>query len=69
MMASELGMSIAAPMPCTARAAINWATVGEIPHHTDPSAKMPAPITKTRRRPNRSPAAPPINIREATQSV
>jgi hypothetical protein len=52
MSASEHGIRSAAPMPCIARAIINWVTLGEKAHHTEAMAKMAMPMTKTRRRPN-----------------
>jgi hypothetical protein len=52
-----------------ARAEINCATLDDHPHQTDAAAKMPVPVTNTRRRPKRSPAAPPISSSAASESV
>ena len=57
------GVSRAAPIPWTARPAISSWTVGARPQAMEARAKMATPIRKTRRRPNRSPAAPPIRTR------
>ena len=57
------GVSRAAPTPCTARAPIRAWTVGDSPQAIEARVKSPTPIRKTRRRPNRSPAAPPIKTR------
>src|SRR6202035_1523061 len=43
-----------------ARAKINCAMLGDKPHQIDAAAKIAMPTTKMRRRPNRSPAAPPV---------
>ena len=58
--ASAPGVSRAAPIPCAARPAINSCAVGASPQAMDDRANRPTPIRNTRRRPNRSPAAPPI---------
>ncbi|MNI48610.1 hypothetical protein D3C73_1031820 [compost metagenome] len=57
------GVSSAAPIPCKARPPISISTVGARPQAMDARAKMLTPIRKTRRRPNRSPAAPPMSTR------
>ena len=69
MIASEHGIRRAAPMPCTARAAMSCVTLGLTAHHTEAAAKMVTPMTNTRRRPKWSPAAPPTRMSAATQSV
>ena len=62
MIARLLGTSSAPPIPCTARAAISTPAPGAIAQATDAAVKTATPIAKTRRRPNRSPAAPPTRI-------
>ena len=69
MIASEHGINSAAPTPWMARARINCATVGDRPHQIDAAAKIAMPTTKMRRRPNRSPAAPPVKTNADRQSV
>src|SRR5438874_9518165 len=69
MMARLPGTSNAAPTPCTARATISCRTPTANPHHADAAAKMTTPTRNTRRRPNRSPAAPPTNKRAARKSA
>src|SRR5436309_9168287 len=61
MIAKLPGTSNAAPTPWIARAAMSWRTLPARPHHTDAVANSATPITNTRRRPNRSPAAPPTS--------
>ena len=41
---------------------------GAAPHSSDAAAKQTVPITNTRRRPNRSPSAPPNRISDASAS-
>src|SRR6202034_2999288 len=67
--ASEHGTSNAAPAPRTARAAISAGTPPANAHATDATANTVTPITKTRRRPNWSPAAPPTSSRADMDSV
>ena len=69
MMASEPGVSSAPPMPCSARAAISTPMLGARPHSADESANQVTPMRNTRRRPNRSPSAPPSRISPARVSV
>ena len=45
------GMSMAAPNPCTARAAMSCDGSGAAPHQSEPAAKRTMPKAKTRRRP------------------
>ena len=63
------GVSSAPPMPCKARAATSVSMLGAIPHSSDATANQVTPMTKTRRRPNRSPRDPPSRINEASVSV
>src|SRR5580704_10211383 len=51
------------------RARINWKTSGDRPHQIDMTAKIAMPVTKMRRRPNKSPAAPPVRTNAERQSV
>src|SRR5271169_5048019 len=51
------------------RARINWVMFGERPHQTDAAAKTVVPKTNMRRRPKRSPAAPPAKRNAERQSV
>src|ERR1700683_723702 len=51
------------------RARINWKTSGDRPHQIDMTAKIATPVTKIRRRPNKSPAAPPVSTNAERQSV
>src|ERR1700727_1668142 len=69
MIASEQGISSAAPTPWIARATISWVTFGEKPHHNEAAAKITTPLTNIRRRPKRSPAAPPVKRNAERQSV
>ena len=55
--ASASGMTIAAPTPCTVRAAISAPAPGASAHAAEPAANTPRPTAKTRRLPNRSPTA------------
>ena len=63
------GVSSAPPTPCSARAAISSGAVGASPQSSDASANQTTPITKTRRRPYRSPSEPPSRISDASVSV
>ena len=60
---SAAGVIDAAPIPCSARAAINIAPDGASPPSSDASANTATPATKTRRLPSRSAALPPSNNR------
>ncbi len=62
------GVSSAPPMPCSTRAMISVSGLGARPHSSDATANHVVPITKTRRRPNRSPSDPPSRIRLASES-
>jgi hypothetical protein len=67
--ARDPGVSSAPPMPCNARAAISISAFGASPHMTDASVNHTTPTTNTRRRPNRSPSAPPSRISPARVSM
>ena len=69
MSANEHGINIAAPVPWIARAKISWVMFGERPHESDAVVKIAVPTRKIRRRPKRSPAAPPVNRNAERQSV
>ena len=62
------GVSSAPPTPCSTRAAISTSGFGASPHSSEASANQIVPITKIRRRPNRSPSEPPSRIRLASES-
>ena len=62
------GVSSAAPTPCRTRAATSTSMLGAAPHSSEAAANHTVPITKTRRRPYRSPSAPPRRISEASAS-
>ena len=49
-------------------AATSTSMLGATPHSSDAAANHTVPITKTRRRPRRSPSAPPRRISEASAS-
>jgi hypothetical protein len=53
------GVIVAAPTPCTARAAISVAPEDASPHAKDASVKTPTPMSSIRRRPSRSANRPP----------
>jgi hypothetical protein len=59
MIASVAGEMIAAPSPCTARAAIRTPIEPESPQASDATEKSATPNMNTRRRPSRSAARPP----------
>ena len=66
---SVSGVTIAAPAPCSARAAISAPVVGASAAAADAKVKRARPMTNMRRRPNRSPSAAPVNSRTAKVSV
>ena len=66
---SVSGVTIAAPAPCSARAAISAPVVGASAATAEATVKMPRPITNMRRRPKRSPSAAPVSSRTANVSV
>ena len=61
------GVRSAPPMPCSTRAAISTSAFGASPHNRDARANQTVPMTKTRRRPRRSPSDPPIRMSEAIE--
>jgi hypothetical protein len=63
------GVSSAPPTPCSIRAATRASTFGANPHSTLATANQTVPITKIRRRPNRSPSDPPSRMRAARVRV
>ena len=63
------GTRSAAPKPWTARAAISQPTVGARAQASEASANTTVPVSNSRRRPNRSPAAPPTRISEPRKRV
>src|SRR5438034_1065544 len=58
-------MTIAAPVPCTARAKISVPTLGARAAPTDATVKTPKPTQNIRRLPNRSPRAAPVSNEHA----
>ncbi len=62
------GVSSAAPTPWSTRAPMSTSTLGAAPHNSEAAANHTVPITNTRRRPYRSPSAPPRRINEASAS-
>ena len=65
MSVSVSGMTIAAPVPCTTRAAMRVPTSGERAAAAEAAVKMPMPTVNIRRRPKRSPSAAPVNSMHA----
>jgi hypothetical protein len=63
MIESALGVMIAAPMPCTARAVIRAPGDQASPQTSEASVKAATPTMNTRRRPSRSAARPPSRSR------
>ncbi len=61
-------MSDAAPMPWRVRAAISRSGDVASAHRAEARVKTPMPITKTRRRPNRSPRATAMRMNVANDS-
>ena len=66
---SVSGVTIAAPAPWSARAAISAPVVGASAASAEATVKMPRPITNIRRRPKRSPSAAPVSSSTANVSV
>ena len=66
---SVSGVTIAAPTPWIARAAISADVVGASAAAADAAVNSARPITNMRRRPNRSPSAAPVSSRTAYDSV
>ena len=63
------GAMMAAPSPCTARAAISAPVPGASAAAADAVVNSTRPATKTRRRPKRSPSAAPVSRKTAKASV
>ncbi len=63
------GVSSAAPMPCSARAAIRNSEVGATAQSRDASANQMTPVTKIRLRPYLSPSEPASSSSPARVSV
>ena len=59
----------AAPNPCSARQTISTRGLGANAQSSDAATKTAMPEPNTRRKPKRSPAAPPIRISEAMSSM
>jgi hypothetical protein len=68
-MATLPGISRAAPTPCNARAAMRIGALGAIPQRREVTANQTTPMTKTHRRPYRSPSAPATRSRPARVRV
>ena len=66
---SVSGKTIAAPAPCTARAAISMAVSGDRAAAALAAVKTASPMTNIRRRPKRSPSAAPVRSSTANVSV
>lgn len=66
---SVSGITIAAPAPCTARAAISAPTVGASAAPADAAVKTARPTQNIRRRPNRSPSAAAVSSEQAKQRL
>ena len=63
------GTSRAAPIPCTARAAISCVASAAKPAATEAMVRMASPAANRRRRPKRSPADPDTRVRAPRKSV
>jgi hypothetical protein len=63
MMARLPGTSSAAPIPWTPRATISGVAPRDRPQASDAAPNSTTPAANTRRRPKRSPSAPPTRIR------
>src|ERR1700675_3519495 len=63
-MARLPGTSNAAPIPWIQREITSSWMLDARPHAAEATAKIPTPNRNTRRRPNKSPSAPPTRIRE-----
>ena len=63
------GVNSAPPAPCTARAATSTPIDGARAAAAEPAVKTATPIVNIRRRPNRSPSAPPVKSSTAKLSV
>ncbi len=69
MIARLSGTIIAPPIPCNVRAAMSAGAFGASPQAIDVTVKMMTPSVNTRRRPYRSPAAPPNSISAPSDSM
>ena len=58
MMPMLLAMAIAAPTPCSTRAATSQLSVGDMPHASEPAVKVATPAWNTRTLPWESPSPP-----------
>src|ERR1700733_6220508 len=63
------GIRIAAPTPCTARAATSHPMLGASAAAADPAVNRPRPPVKSRRRPYRSPSVAPVSSSTANVRV
>ena len=66
---SVSGVTIAAPNPCSARAAISQSAEGASAAAAEAAVKIPTPIMNIRLRPKRSPSAAPVSRKTANVSV
>src|SRR5438093_1995550 len=69
MIARLPGASSAPPTPCSMRPAISHPSDGAAAHVADATANQTMPKLKMRRRPKRSPRAPPSRMNDASVSV
>ena len=69
MIDSVAGFMRAAPMPWTARAPMRKPALGASPQAREERVKIASPMTKMRRRPNRSASLPPVIRSEAKVSA
>ena len=67
--ASEVANMNAPPMPCSARARLRTSGVPASAHSSEATVKITIPITKIRRRPNRSASEPPVSSSAASVSA
>ena len=66
MSASEVANIIAPPVPCTARARFKTSGVDDRPHAAEERVNTTRPVTKIRRRPNRSAREPAVSRNAAS---
>ena len=66
--ASELGKTIAAPSPWSARMAISQAADGASAHSEEAAVNRHSPPTNSRLRPNRSASEPAVSWKTASTS-
>ena len=66
---SVRGVTMAAPMPCAMRPTRSISTLVDTAERADAPVKMATPMTKTRRRPKRSPSAAPVRRNTAKVRV